>query len=857
MTPHIFLDATYERVSGDGPAERYMAYTAPVSAPASGEWRPASHARPAVFSWSINALLRTAEHAYEKDSSVYATPVRRLAVFDPAAEPQELPLEIGRTGKVMLVLPLGERETLFVGALGVSVIRDGEVAWLCRRAISDPYPSGWFYPQVAAVKDRVAYLGYANFVNEEGTARIFSISLDDPPANWPHMSEWLAAPGAAGHPLDIAIAMAGMVQNIDYGVVSDVQNTPDGVMGPENTWMLANLYLSDGKAVAMVYDTAVSEGQLYSVLKAEAGVLAPDGITARASSTQVLTAINIEAPPGAWGDYVLRSFGAHPSLVWATAAAYQWFWTDLLQAAEEPALLVPEAPAPIPLPGNPDPGGFEGAFELAAIESAEGIGYMREVGGGLTPDVIELGGKALSIDAVVWNPADSTLRLRASAADLSAFPVAAATLIIRTASAEFRLDRMAGGTFEEHQAGFMLGGVTSSPWSAGISRIDLALVERVDFILQSRDTGENDMGFYEDFGGAVIPNTFSFQGLEIEITALVWNGVRKDVAIGLRRTGGAMPVDLTAISVVLTGSGTRFDFQLVDGWGTILDQSTDPWPIGSDYGFNLILPKEPEPEPLPGPGPLSNKVVLTPGDLSALQSGAVGYRNNNVGGTLEPSRIKTLFGEFSVYMLARGMVRSDLEALSVGIVREQGAGMPATLRVTERSAEAYTEVSMTSGTGTGRWGDAYFPASPFKIGVPLELEIEDVTSGRQAVAVDVQVTASYSSYTKVMGYSSASSGGSAGGINTTHFQSPDGSEFEIQKIGKRTDIGAPYAVINRVAGAGVPVHAWLRRKDTGEEFFFPSPIQSGSQYTLWVNGMTGEDLAEGGMYEYELLVVVQ
>src|SRR5690606_30639765 len=114
---------------------------------------------------------------------------------------------------------------------------------------------------------------------------------------------------------------------------------------------------------------------------------------------------------------------------------------------------------------------------------------------------------------------------------------------------------------------------------------------------------------------------FVFEGMEYRIFALVWNEDSLEVGIGIEPLDGSgyTPPSLNPLTIQLT-SGQSFAFNLSWGWGTVRNVPTNPWPIGAEYGFNIISP---EVELVAGP--LAQYVELLPDDLSGLVSGAVGF----------------------------------------------------------------------------------------------------------------------------------------------------------------------------------------------------------------------------------------
>src|SRR5690606_17391896 len=113
-----------------GYREEHLAYTAPVSDPFSGEWRPVSR-RYKGFDFQENELMRTAELVYWREASVYATTPYVQELFKEDAEPAELPVSILQIGKVTLILPLNQQDTLCIGVFGVALMRKGEQVWFC------------------------------------------------------------------------------------------------------------------------------------------------------------------------------------------------------------------------------------------------------------------------------------------------------------------------------------------------------------------------------------------------------------------------------------------------------------------------------------------------------------------------------------------------------------------------------------------------------------------------------------------------------------------------------------------------------------------------------------------------------
>lgn len=603
MTPLVYNDAIYTRDSGDGPERKYMAYIAPTHRPGSGQWQPSfAPSRPYYGDefYSVNELLRTSEFRYSKRASVYATPVSVESVFDFDGEVFEPPLNLVSMGKVMMVLPLSERETLYVGVNGIALLRDGDVAWMSKK-VWEGARTGWFFPWVVAVKGRTAHFGYLRTVSDSaGEANIFSLSLDNPPSNWPVEAEWVTVPIAASTPINVAIVMASVVQDIDFGVASDIVNSADGVMGPDNTYPIANLYKDGEKSVAMFYDMAIVEGEYAPVLNARGAVVGPDGLTGSATVMQLLPAEPGAAhpePPELDGYSLLIRH--QPIVVWSYTLQWNWFWTSLVRTAEEPAAT--GAPAPIPFP--PPPELQDGEYLLRSGHTGDGDdGYYKEYGGELIPATIMFQGKSLEIFALTWNAGSGSLYLGLSYAG-GKFPTDIATATLRMASGKvFTLPVSPNDQWQEGYGIALLENVTTHPWPIGQDYgFDLELhaaSSAVALTLVSRDVGDGDEGFWMDYGGEVIPGTFTVDGWVLSVGAMAWNGGSQSIEFQLLCDDGIQfPLSTfpeATLRMAHSGDTYTVALELVDrinmARGSVHNVLTHPWPIGNDYEFTVELP---------------------------------------------------------------------------------------------------------------------------------------------------------------------------------------------------------------------------------------------------------------------------
>ena len=243
------LAISYLATYGEG--VEYVSAPAPAAAPQTAVWRRDLGILPP----GTQQLGMTEDAIYSRDWSVYAEPVFKVPLYE--GEPVELPLTLSKIVQAHMVLPLDGGDIIIAGSSGVvRVGADNVPLWYSEYDDADGAKPLRTNPIGLAVKGSVLYVVY----KWNSDVYVFSMPLESPPALWPPKATWAYVPGAMTPAGDYyywglggAVALASVVQGVEYGTFSDTDRGADGAMPPSIICQLVDTYTDGSRYFARLY----------------------------------------------------------------------------------------------------------------------------------------------------------------------------------------------------------------------------------------------------------------------------------------------------------------------------------------------------------------------------------------------------------------------------------------------------------------------------------------------------------------------------------------------------------------------------------------------------------------------------